>query len=301
MIIIKSIQVVLRNIITLYYRVVLSPSDDFDRNIIFKMVWDRRPILKVLNEKVASLKYVSLRVPEVKSAHRYYETKDLGNVDWSILPSNFVIKASHGSGGVIIVHDSAPIENRLPRKWKRFGWRRLEVHPDNFDREIAVKIFTSLLKKTYGQGLNRGGPEWAYWGNEPHVIIEDFLAFRAGMPLRISCNVVHEQISLFYWDQMNFPLLGKTVLTEKSTHVPPLSIQNISSGLNLSESDIERVIEMSLRIAGQMDYLRVDWLVSNDGIFFSELTNYCGGGALRGQSYFQQMSAMWRPNRKDYL
>jgi len=157
----KLVQVFLRNIVTLYYRVFLRPSDDFDRNILYKMVWDRRPILRVLNEKFSSRKYVLSLVPQVSVAHRFYETADISHIDWDSLPRNFVIKASHGSGGVLLVHEGAPVENEIPKNYKRFGWRRLEIHPDNFDRELAVKIFTHLLKRTYGQGLNRGGPEWA--------------------------------------------------------------------------------------------------------------------------------------------
>jgi len=57
---------------------------------------------------------------------------------------------------------------------------------------------------------------------------------------------------------------------------------------------------MTLKIAGDIDYLRVDWFLSDDGIYFNELTNYCGGGVLKGKSYYQHLSEMWRPDRSDY-
>jgi hypothetical protein len=296
----SAIQVVLRNAVTAYYRLVLRPSDDFDRNIIYKMVWDRRPILKVFNEKVTCLKYVRSIVPNVAFAHRYYETTDLEAIDWNILPRNFVIKASHGSGGVIVVHEKAPLGNRLPSNFRSFGWRRFEVHPDNFDSALVQKIFSHLLKRTYGQGLNRSGPEWAYWNNNPHIIVEDFLSFNGDLPVRISCNVVHRKVTLFYWDQMKFPKIGEVALIGTSTFVPPFSIAEISKDLDLTEKVIENLLVMTLKIAGDIDYLRVDWFLSDDGIYFNELTNYCGGGVLKGKSYYQHLSEMWRPDRSDY-
>ena len=68
-----------------------------------------------MSEKVSSLQYVRSIIPEITFAHRYYETQDLSAINWESLPRNFVIKASHGSGGVVIVHDGAPKENRLPK------------------------------------------------------------------------------------------------------------------------------------------------------------------------------------------
>lgn len=254
-----------------------------------------------MSEKVSSLQYVRSILPEITFAHRYYETQDLSAINWESLPRNFVIKASHGSGGVVIVHDGAPKENRLPKQTKKFGWRRLEVHPDNFDRALAIEIFSKLLKNTYGQGLNRGGPEWGYWDNKPHVIIEDFLSLGIEMPMHVTCNFVRGTLMLFFWDQIFYPNLSGSRVLYSRMNTPPLDIDAIAGELRVPRAQIEKLIEQSSIIAGDTDYLRVDWLLSNDGFFFNELTNYCGGGLLKGRSYYEVMSKMWRPHRLDYL
>ena len=297
----KPIQICLRNAVTWYYRVILRPSDDFDKNILYKMVWDRRPILTILNEKVASRQHVLKITPGVALAHRYYETKDISSIGWTSLPRNFVIKASHGSGGVLLVHEGAPLENKFPKNFKKFGWRRLEIHPDNFDSAIAVKIFSKLLNKTYGQGLNRGGPEWAYWHNDPHVIIEEFLSHQGQMPISLVFNVVHGQIKLIIWAQVFYQNLGSATSQASRTVEPPLDINAISEELNISLQKTEEMISNSLLIAGEMDFLRVDWLISNGEAYFNELTNYPGAGLLKGRGYYKAMSEMWRPHRLDYL
>ena len=296
----KPIQILLRNAVTAYYRVILRPSNDFDKDILYKMVWDRRPILTILNEKVASRQYVLNVTPRVALAHRYYETKDISAIDWTSLPRNFVIKASHGSGGVLLVHEGAPLENKFPANYKKFGWRRLEIHPDNFDKDIAVKIFSELMNKTYGQGLNRGGPEWAYWHNEPHVIIEEFLSHQGQMPVSLVFNIVHGEIKLVIWAQVFYQDLGVATSQSTRTVEPPLDIAALSEELNISLQKTEEMIDDSLLIAGDMDFLRVDWLISKGEAFFNELTNYPGAGLLKGRGYYKAMSDMWHPNRLDY-
>lgn len=296
----KLIQVLLRQIVTLFYRVFLRPSDDFDKNILYKMVWDRRPILRILNEKVSSRKYVQALLPDISIAQRFYETTDLRKIDWDSLPRNFVIKASHGSGGVLLVHEGAPMGNKLPNNFRHFGWRRLEIHPENFDRELAVKIFTHLLKRTYGQGLNRGGPEWAYWHSNPHVIVEEFLSFNGKMPMSIVFNVVRGEVKLIIWAQVFYATLGTATSLPSRFIQSPLDVPAISKELRLSVSTFEEMISNSLQIAANIDFLRVDWLITDSGVFFNELTNYPGAGLLKGRSYYKIMSEMWRPHRSDY-
>lgn len=296
----KLIQALLRHTLTLFYRVTLRPSDDFDRNILYKMVWDRRPILRILNEKVSSRKYVQSLLPDISIAQRFYETSDLSKINWDSLPRNFVIKASHGSGGVLLVHEGAPRENKLPKNFRHFGWRRLEIHPDNFDCELAVKVFAHLLKRTYGQGLNRGGPEWAYWQSNSHVIVEEFLSFNGKMPLSIVFNVVRGEIKLIVWAQVFYATLGTATSLSSRYIQPPLEVPAISKELGLSVSTFEEMISNSLQIAANIDFLRVDWLITDSGVFFNELTNYPGAGLLKGRGYYKIMSEMWRPQRSDY-
>ncbi len=291
---------ILAHLKTFYFRLVIRPSGDFDNNIIYKMVWDRREILRILNDKYESLKYVKDLIPEIKYAYRYYEGTDVASINWSELPANFVCKMSHGSGGVILVHDNAPINNSLPSNPKKFGWDRFEITPKMFDQVKSKKIFANLQKRTYGMGINRSKPEWAYWGITPRVIIEDFLRLEGGMPVRISLNVVHGEVKLFYIDQLFYPQLGKSITLHDRSYMDPINIDLVSKDLKISEKSVEELIQRSILIAHEVEYLRVDWLVSDNEIYFNELTNYCGGGKLKGKNYYPHMSQMWLPNRSDY-
>jgi len=291
---------ILAHLKTIYFRLTIKPSEDFDKNVIYKMVWDRRPILKIFNDKTESLKYVKELIPDIKYPHRYYETSDVDSINWNDLPENFVCKMSHGSGGVILVHKNAPAENILPKYPKRFGWKRLEIRPDMCDLGDLNRILKNLLGKTYGMGINRRYPEWAYWGIVPRVIVEDFLSLNGKMPRRLALNIVRGELTQFYSDQLFYPGLNSRIVLNEKTFGGNTHFASIAQEVNIPRESVELIIKNSILIAGDLDYLRVDWLVTDEEIYFNELTNYCGGGRLKGSSYYSHMSQMWRPKRSDY-
>ena len=59
----------------------------------------------------------------------YAITEDPGTIDWSTVPRNYVCKATHGSGGVIVVNDHADPDARLPTG-EDGGWRPLQSCPN---------------------------------------------------------------------------------------------------------------------------------------------------------------------------
>lgn len=295
-----SIGKVFADLKTIYFRLTIRPSNDFDKNVIYKMVWDRRPILKILNNKTESLKYVKELIPDIRYPHRYYETSDIESINWNELPENFVCKMSHGSGGVILVHKNAPAENFLPKSPKKFGWNRFEITQEKLEVAELKNILRNLQKRTYGRGFNRSYPEWAYWGLSPKVIIEDFVKIRGSMPVRIGLNVVRGEVKLFYADHLFFPKLGVQIDLNERAYSDPINVNLIAQELGISKANVEELIQRSILIARDLDFLRVDWLLSDDGIYFNELANYCGGGRLNGKSYYSHMCQMWTPDRSDY-
>jgi hypothetical protein len=120
------------------------------------------------------------------------------------------------------------------------------------------------------------------------------------MPISIVFNVVRGEIKLVIWAQVFYPTLGFATSLLSRFIQPPLDIPVISEELNLPVSTCEDMVTNSLQIAANMDFLRVDWLMTNTGVFFNELTNYPGAGLLKGRSYYKIMSEMWRPQRADY-
>ena len=304
MIIERILGLFLSHLKTIYYRTTVKPTDDFDKNVIYKMIWDRREILKTYNDKVKSLEHVKDLIPNVKYPRRYYETDSIEKVDWSSLPEQFACKASHGSGGIILIHKKAPSGNSLPMNSKKFGWRRLEIQPKDFDSKLASKIYQHLMKSTYAQGFNRRKPEWGYWFPEPKLIIEEFLSLKGELPPRIECNVIDGEVRIVIANDLTFSKLNTYEITRYVSYTPsrPTSFKTFAQELQVSEESIEELVKNSIIISGDCDYLRVDWLLADGGFFFNEITPYSGGGNLRREDDLEYvfLSNMWRPKRADY-
>ncbi len=287
---------------TYYYRFTLKPSQDFDKNITYIIVWDRREILKTFNDKVKSLSYVKSIVPNIKHPKRYFEVDSFENIDLKSLPEQFVCKVSHGSGGVVLVHKKAAKENTLPSSARKFGWGRFEVSPTNFDYAKARKIFGRLMKMTYGQGLDRRKPEWGYWFPEPKLIVEEYLSLKGEPPKRITCNVVDGTVEIIIATHLYYSKLFQEEIKSVSRYTPSTGIALFAKELQVSEESIEEIIKTSILIAADCGYLRVDWLLTDQGFLFSELTPYSGGGNLKRENDpdYLYLSNMWRPKRQNH-
>ena len=120
------------------------------------------------------------------------------------------------------------------------------------------------------------------------------------MPVSIVFNVVHDEIKLIIWAQVFYSTLGLATSLPSRFIEPPINFASIADELDLSVSTIEKMARSSLQIAAKTDFLRVDWLVADTGVYFNEITNYPGAGLLKGRSYYKIMSEMWRPQKVDY-
>ena len=300
MLIERKLGLLLSHLKTIYFRITVKPGDDFNSNITYRIIWDRREILKTINDKVKALAYVKSLVPNIKHPHRYFETESFDKINWTSLPEEFVCKVSHGSGGAILVHKNAPKTNTLPNSVRKFGWKRLELLPINFDQVKAKKIFKNLMKSTYSQSLGRRKPEWGYWHPEPNLIVEEYLSLKGERPKKITCSVIDGAIKIIFVDQQLFSETEEVRSVVRYT--PSTGIKPFAKELQVSEASVKELIRNSIALAINYEYLRVDWLLADGGFYFNELTPYPGGGNLiRNQNpdYFF-LSNMWRPKKSDY-
>lgn len=73
----------------------------FHSMLVWRMQYDRRPLLKTLENKLTGREYAEANgvpVPEL-----YWSGTDVENIPFDDLPASYVLKAAHLSGAVIIV------------------------------------------------------------------------------------------------------------------------------------------------------------------------------------------------------
>lgn len=175
-------------------------------------------------------------------------------IDFEKLPSQFVIKCTHDSGGIVICKDKS-----------------------KFDIKKAKKIINKFLKRKYFYVYR----EWPYKNVKPRIIVEQYMEDENynelkdyklfcfnGIPKiflvcseRFSSNNMCET-----WFNENWELLS---LIENKHRID----KNINKPLNF-----ERMKEYASKIAKDMPFVRVDFYEIRKKIYFGEITFYPASG-----------------------
>jgi hypothetical protein len=215
-----------------------------------------------------------------------WNSPDEVNVD--ALPKNFAMKASHGSGGILLVWDGAPLENSLPENIESVEWNRFLINP----KLLEPKSIEALGRRWFSLNYYRdtGYFEWCYKKVQPRVLIQELLLgpdellpkdYKFFM-IHGKCRMIQVDITRYEGHRRNLYDAEWNLLPCQS-YAPP-ALENIPEPENLSE-----MIDLAERLSEGMDFIRVDLYMTAEGIKFGELTNY----PLAAADYF-------RPREFDY-
>ncbi|MSW41428.1 MAG: hypothetical protein F2842_04395 [Actinobacteria bacterium] len=246
----------------------------YRQKMMYKLARDRRPLIGMFADKVAVRDYVSETVGASWLKETFAVADRAADLPWDNLPREVVLKVSHGSGGVILVTESAEVSARLPSAAEHPGWSRHHVHPDSVTRAQLAELLDHWLSLRYGRGRGQSS-EWAYTTIEPRILAEEFIGSDQDIPgeLWVHC---------FDGRPGNFVIVGRGPAFEEVGLVRFLRGEEdeacAASGLSADVWDA--VVAASAALARTTDAVRVDWLISERGPLFGELTNYPGGGRL---------------------
>jgi hypothetical protein len=161
-------------------KVVKKPST-FQEKILYKMVFDRNPILTLLADKVAVRKYVKERIGSEYLTKSYGEYKSISDLTRSSFPKNFVLKSNHGSGASVICWEGAPRGGGIPSIGRVRIWDKYLIHPDDLVWGRLVNLSSRWMKTNYYWEMGRF-PEWAYQDIEPQIFSEEVLTHNLQIP-----------------------------------------------------------------------------------------------------------------------
>jgi hypothetical protein len=269
----------------------------FGQKIKHKMKFDRRQLLSGFADKVAIKHWVSEQigsqyiVPNIKILN---DAKDLKFSDYSL---EFVIKPSHGSGAGFFVHAGAK-RNLLPlgHDWSTWG-PVYEIHPDdlNINGAFINEKSARWLKSIYAQGI-----EYAYAAIPPKLIVEKYMrpdpialltdfrmyTFHGGVKFFRATTGVANNIPAFGYDKLGNPLNIRAKHDDydfQGTH-PVLPTQ------------FEEMIKLAEILSRGVDFVRVDFYLIGEQIYFSEMTNFPLGGniSFMPESFEKLVTSYWK-------
>lgn len=233
-----------------------------------KLDWDN---LRTFNEKLQWLKLNDRKTDYIKMVDKYevkkYVAEMIGEqhiiptlgvwnsfseIDFDILPEQFVLKCTHDSGGTVIVKNKKTLDKEKARK----------------------KLQRSLETNYY-----YGGREWQYKDVTPRIIAEKYMEEVSGQELKdykffcfhgvpkivLTVTGGHEDESKVVrrmydsdWERYPVGLHGKKNETT-SEDKPPV---------------LEEMLEIAKILSAGMKHVRVDLYLVKGKIYFGELTFY---------------------------
>ncbi|MFC6238909.1 ATP-grasp fold amidoligase family protein [Longivirga aurantiaca] len=248
----------------------------FHDKLLFRLAHDRRPILTTLADRVAVREVVTERVGADRLPTLYGVWDAAGAVPWAELPREVAVKATHGSGGAVLVSDRFARGVELPSRPRSVLWSRYRIHPDDLDVARATGLLRWWLTLGFEHGPNRY-PEWAY-RDVPHRVLAEELLGTAQVPAR--------EYKLFVADGVVRAIevldpdgLGPGVLRDRDWR-PLLRSTDAGKpdGEGAAPSTSGEMVALAEELAAGMDMLRVDLYDVDGRVLVGELTSTPSGG-----------------------
>ena len=255
----------------------LNNPKSYNEKIQWLKLNDRKEFYSNIVDKYEVKKYVSDLIGEQYLIPTLGIYNNWNEIDFNLLPDQFVIKCTHDSGGMIVCRDKK-----------------------NLDIKKARKKINKSMKKNY-YWMSR---EWPYKNVKPRIIIEQYLDFNN----TCSNNNESNYISSEQLQKENGLLDYKFMCFNGKVEYLFLDIGVIGKGTGHSENyyrniydvnfniqpfletrknypikvekpkNFEKMLDIASRLSKGFKHIRVDLYNVDGKIYFGELTFYHGGG-----------------------
>ena len=238
----------------------LKNPQRFTEKLQWYKMYYRNPVMHQCVDKYRVREYIKAKGLEDILVPLIARYDSIEEVEWDKLPGQFVMKTTHGGGGlnVLICSDKAKLD--------------------------FIEIKNKLSFKNEPVKNNTLGREWAYYGLQPGLVVEELLVNQdnpaAGMnDYKIFCyngkpKYIVVDVDRYIGHKRNFYDVEWNNL-------------HIGSDCPASDRDIEKPVgfEKMLEIAGKLSegfpYVRVDLYNNGGKIYFGELTFYPWSGYVQ--------------------
>ena len=261
-------------------RFALGPPRTINEKILYRMVHDRRELLRTTTDKLGMRDYVEDHVGSKYLTNVYATYEGADDIKLDELPRSYAMKATHASGATLLVDEHAAIDAQIP------AWSRgrpypflARVHPDRVNLAELRQLAAAWLQNPYGRTTIR--PQWAYEGLTPRIIFEELLDDgRGNAPpdYKFLCfNGEPTLIQVFTEREREVKRVMYTPSWQRIYELRSVSVPSIEAPEALPE-----MLSLSRSLASDFDFVRVDLYSCDNRVLVGELTHYPNGGNLSG-------------------
>lgn len=243
------------------YRLSMGYWMDFDNPKTFceKIQWlklnDIHPEYTQMVDKVTAKDYVRCKVGNKYIIPTYGVWDDVEDIDWDSLPQKFVVKATNDSGGVVVCRDKSKLDIEAAKnKLRCLGGR--DYTKTNKEYPYCGVPHRFIAEELLDNGKDADLPDYK------------FFCFN-GEPLY--CQIIRDRNSKetidFYdmeWNHQEFVGLNPSAVNGTLPVNKPYNL--------------EEIVKACRTLSSGIPFLRVDFYVVNDSVYFGELTFFPASG-----------------------
>lgn len=241
------------------YKLDLTNPKTFNEKIQWLKLYDRNPLYTVLVDKYQVREFIANVWGEQHLIPLLGVWDDPDEIVFDDLPEKFVLKCNHDSGGVHICTDKK-----------------------NCNRKEIVEALKKQLKTDY----YLVGREWAYHDVPRKVIAEKYMVDDSGYELKdykvFTFSGRAEYIEVDYDRFVNH---HRNFYDRKWNYVPFTTLYPTDPDREIDRPDnLDEMIsaaELLANAAGNPSFIRIDFYLIHNQLFFGEFTLHHGGGMER--------------------
>lgn len=231
------------------YPLDLENPKTFNEKLQWLKLHDRKPLYTLMVDKAEAKNYVKSIIGEEFIIPTVALYNGIEDVDFKVLPDQFVMKCTHDSGGVVICRDKSKL-----------------------DKNAALKTLSHFLHRRYYY-QNR---EWPYKNVKPRIIVEKYMEDDQTKELRdykFFCFDGEVKALFIASDRQN-----KDEETKFDFFDSDYNHLNIKNGhpnadvIPAKPQSFDLMKKLAAKLSKGIPHVRVDFYEVNGKVFFGELT-----------------------------
>lgn len=235
----------------------LDDPHTFNEKLQWLKLYDRKPEYTTMVDKYAVKQYVADIIGEKHIIPTLGVWDKFDDIDFNMLPNQFVLKCTHDSGGLVICRDK-----------------------QHLDKNAAKKKLTESLKHNYYYA----GREYPYKNVKPRIIAEKYMEDSKTAELRdykFFCFDENVYCCLICSGRYSSKGLHFTFFDRKYNVLPfECGCPSEKNGLP-KPSQYDKMIELAEQLSQNIPFVRVDFYEIDGNVYFGELTFFPVSGYIQ--------------------
>ncbi|MGN1067800.1 MAG: ATP-grasp fold amidoligase family protein, partial [Christensenellales bacterium] len=214
---------------------------------------DRRPVYAEMSDKYAAREFIRKHIGEQYLIPLLGVWDDADKIDFDALPDRFVLKATHDSGSVRVVTDKSA--------------KTVETLRDFYRKRLKKRYYMMWRERQYEHVTPRVIAEQYMTGKDGGLPADyKFFCFDGVMRIMMVCTELEDNVRYWFFDRDRKPLPCTDFMQ--------------------SEGDVawdwpeetDEMVRLAEELSCGLPCLRVDFLLTADGVKAGEMTLYHGSG-----------------------